>query len=303
MSRKRKGRLVSGWLVLDKPLSMGSTSAVGKVRWLYDAAKAGHAGTLDPLATGLLPIALGEATKTVSYISDGEKSYNFVVRWGIETTTDDTEGESVHTGSSRPSTDSIHSILPEYTGEISQIPPSFSAVRINGKRAYVESRAGRSVSLSSRLVHISSLRLTSHDGDTTAFEVECGKGTYIRSLARDMGRQLGCYGHILSIRRTFVEPFEEKDAITLDKLLEHEGDFSSLDSFLISPFRSMYSYEHLSVDTDQARRIRLGNSILVRRTDNIDGIHNICAVHKDSLVAIGDIKDGEFCPRKVLANH
>ena len=206
-----------------------------------------------------------------------------------------------------PVSHAIKSLLPRFIGDIAQTPPTFSAVHINGKRAYVEARAGNEVKLESRQVHISDLRLLSQTSDTATFEAECGKGTYIRSIARDMGRELGCYGHISSLRRTFVEPFEEKDAIKLEKLLELEGDHSQLDSLLISPLHSMHSYDHLKVDGDQARRIRLGNRVLIRKGMNPSrdstNTQDICAVHENSLLAIGDIVNGEFRPRKVLAEH
>ncbi len=301
MARKKKGRPVSGWLVLDKPFELGSTQAVGKVRWLFQAQKAGHAGTLDPLATGVLPIALGEATKTVPYVTDGEKSYRFTVRWGVETNTDDAEGKVVQTSDKRPSADDIRAILGEFTGDIQQVPPAFSAIKIDGKRAYAEARAGKEVILEPRPVYIDEITLIDcPDADHAVFETTCGKGTYIRSLARDFGRKLGCYGHAASLRRTFVEPFEEADAVSLETLLENEGDLDALDGFLISPLEAMNGFTELRMDDDAARRIRLGNPVIVRGRDAPVEEENVCAVNRGTLIAIGDVRKGEFHPRRVL---
>jgi len=304
LARKKKGRPVSGWLVLDKPYELGSTQAVGKIRWLFGAQKAGHAGTLDPLATGVLPIALGEATKTVPYVTDGEKAYRFTVRWGMETNTDDGEGEAVRTSDQRPTRSDIETILPAYIGDIQQVPPVFSAIKIDGKRAYAEARAGKDVVLQPRDVHIEELKLLDiTDSDTALFEAVCGKGTYIRSLARDFGRALGCYGHAASLRRTFVEPFEETDAVNLDQLLELEGDFDALDRFLISPRDAMSGYSELRMDDDAARRIRLGNSVIIRGRDAPVEENDVCAINRGVLIAIGDVRAGEFHPRRVLRSE
>ena len=218
-NRKKKGRPVSGWLVLDKPHGMGSTEAVSKVKWLYGAEKAGHAGTLDPLASGMLPIALGEATKTVPYVQDGAKVYRFTVSWGEERTTDDLEGEATETSQSRPDEVAIRALLPKYTGVIMQIPPRFSAIKIAGERAYDLARGGEDVEIPSREVEIDRLELIGQpDASTAIFEVECGKGTYVRSLARDLGRDLGCYGHISELRRTEVDPFTADDLVTMEEI-------------------------------------------------------------------------------------
>ncbi len=219
MARRKKGNRVNGWLILDKPLEMTSTQAVGKIRWLYQAQKAGHAGTLDPLATGILPIALGEATKTVSFAVDGQKAYRFTVRWGVETTTDDTEGAAVRTSEYRPALGEIEALLPQFAGEIMQTPPAFSAIKIDGQRAYDLAREGEDVILEPRPVFIDLLRIVdTPDEATTVFEAECGKGTYVRAIARDLGRKLGCFGHVISLRRTRVGPFDDASSITLAQL-------------------------------------------------------------------------------------
>ena len=301
MARKKKGRPVSGWLVLDKPYDFGSTQAVGKIRWLFQAQKAGHAGTLDPLATGILPIALGEATKTVPYVTDGEKAYRFTIRWGLETKTDDAEGEVVNTSDKRPDADEIRALLPSFTGDIQQVPPAFSAIKIDGKRAYAESRAGREVELEPREIHISSIELVDQpDEDHAVFEAVCGKGTYIRSIARDMGRLLNCYGHAADLRRTFVEPFEESDAVSLDVLQNLEGDLDALDDLLISPLQAMDGFPEIRLSQDEARRVRLGNSIILRGRDAPLNDEDVCAVYKGNLIAIGDIDKGTFQPKRVL---
>ena len=205
MARRKKGNPVHGWLILDKPLGATSTQALGAVKRIYEAQKAGHAGTLDPLATGILPIAFGEATKTVSFAVDGEKAYRFTVRWGQETNTDDAEGDVVERSDKRPARSDIEAILPEFVGEISQRPPAFSAIKVEGNRAYDLARDGEIVELEPRLVVIEELRLVDMpDPSTAVFEAECGKGTYVRALARDMGRRLKCYGHVVALRRTIV---------------------------------------------------------------------------------------------------
>ncbi len=205
---KKRGQPVHGWVVFDKPLGITSTQAVGKIRRLFDAEKAGHGGTLDPLATGMLPIALGEATKTVQWAMDGRKIYRFEVTWGAERTTDDMEGAITAQSESRPIAESIESILSDFQGIIQQAPPAFSAIKIDGERAYDLVRAGGTVEMAKRPVTIEKLVLVGcPDADHALFEVTCGKGTYVRSLARDMGRKLGCLGHVSMLRRIAVGPF------------------------------------------------------------------------------------------------
>ena len=217
--RKKKGRPVSGWLVFDKPVGMGSTEAVSKVKWLYQAEKAGHAGTLDPLASGMLPIALGEATKTVPYVMEGAKIYRFTVAWGEERLTDDLEGGVTKSSDERPTQAQILGLLPKYTGLIMQVPPLFSAIKIDGERAYDRAREGESFDIPPREVEIGRLELIDMpDAGHAVFEVECGKGTYVRSMARDMGRDLGCFGHVAGLRRTEVYPFTPADLVTLETL-------------------------------------------------------------------------------------
>lgn len=304
MARKKKGRPVSGWLILDKSYELGSTQAVGKVRWLFQAQKAGHAGTLDPLATGILPIALGEATKTVPFVTDGQKSYAFTVRWGAETNTDDAEGEVVAQSDSRPDADQIRSQLAAFIGTVSQVPPSFSAIKINGERAYAKARAGEDVEIAAREVEIDSLELLDcPDRDHARFVMTCGQGTYVRAIARDLGRKLCCHGHVADLRRTYVEPFDESDAVALEELIALEGDLETLDAKLISPRQAMDGFAEIRVNDDEARRLRLGNAIILRGGDVPVESFDVCAVNRGQLVAIGDVEQATFQPRRVLLPH
>jgi tRNA pseudouridine55 synthase len=218
MSRKRAQ--IHGWLVLDKPLGMSSTQALGKARWLLGAEKAGHGGTLDPLASGVLPLAFGEATKTISWVMDGLKTYRFTVKWGAETNTDDLEGEITRRSDHVAMQHEIEQVLPQFHGAVQQVPPTYSAIKVSGERAYALARAGGAPEMAARTIHIESLQLEKHDGDMTTLVVHCGKGTYVRSIARDLGRVLGCFGHVTYLRRLAVGPFTEADAISLEKLKE-----------------------------------------------------------------------------------
>ncbi len=306
-SRKPKGRPVSGWLILDKPFDFGSTEAVAKIKWLFKAQKAGHAGTLDPLASGMLPIALGDATKTVPYVMDGRKIYEFTVTWGEERTTDDLEGEVTRSSEKRPAADAIQAILGDYTGVIQQIPPQFSAIKIAGERAYDLAREGEAVEIPSREVEIHRLTLIGcPDENTAAFEVECGKGTYVRALARDFGRQLGCFGHISELRRTFVAPFGEDDMVPLADLtaLEEIADeaerLAALDAFLIDTGEALSSLPQIVINDDQAHRLRMGNPIILRGRDAPVSADEAYATARGKLVAIGEIAGGEFRPKRVF---
>lgn len=298
--RKKKGRPVSGWVILDKPVGMGSTQCVGKVKWLYQAAKAGHAGTLDPLASGMLPLALGEATRTVPYIMDGEKTYRFTIAWGSETNTDDLEGEVVNTSDKRPSQEGILGILPKYTGEIQQVPPQFSAIKIDGERAYKRARDGEEVEIEARSVSIHSLKLVSSDENTATFETLCGKGTYVRALARDIGRDLECFGHISYLRRTSVGPFLEEDMVSLEKLIDLEGDLAGLDGELFTTGTALDDVLEIPVTKEQVHRLRLGNSIVLRGRDAIAQADEAFASSGDELIAIGEVDRGQFKPKRVF---
>ncbi len=327
MSRrgKKKGRPVSGWLILDKPVGMGSTEAVSKVKWLFKAEKVGHAGTLDPLASGLLPIALGEATKTVPYVMDGAKIYRFTVAWGEERTTDDLEGPVAERSDRRPSEAEVRALLPRYTGVIMQVPPQFSAVRIDGERAYDLARGGEAVEIPAREIEIGRLDLVeTPDADHSVFEVECGKGTYVRSLARDMGRDLGCFGHVSQLRRVEVDPFTSDGLVTIEELElvaageanedAKEGDgveaastgpveqsFAALDALLVDTLSALDCLPRIKVTDDAANRIRLGNPVILRGRDAPVEAPEACATAHGKLVAIGAVEAGMFKPKRVFA--
>ncbi len=303
MSRQRvkKGRPVSGWIILDKPLEMGSTDCVSKIKWLFKAQKCGHAGTLDPLATGMLPIALGEATKTVPYVMDGRKTYRFAVTWGAETNTDDLEGQVTRASAERPSREAILALLPEFTGEVMQVPPAYSAVKINGERAYKLARDGEEVEIEARCVVIERFELIEMRGsDVSVFEVDCGKGTYVRALARDLGRALGCFGHISELRRTAVDPFNEDDLIALCELVELEGDIEALDGELLATGIALEHLPEVPLTRDQAQRIRSGNPVILRGRDAITFAEEAVATFGKELVAIGQVDKGSFNPRRVF---
>ncbi|ARQ08221.1 tRNA pseudouridine(55) synthase B [Rhizobium etli] len=306
--RKPKGRPISGWLILDKPVDFGSTEAVSKLKWLYKAQKAGHAGTLDPLASGMLPIALGDATKTVPYVMDGRKIYEFTVSWGEERATDDLEGDVTQSSEKRPSEQQIRDILPRYIGTISQVPPQFSAIKIAGERAYDLARDGEAVEIPSREVEIFRLTLLAcPDANTAHFEVECGKGTYVRALARDFGRELGCYGHISGLRRTFVAPFAEEvmvplaNLVALEVIEDMDERLAALDALLIDTCEALSALPHLVINDDQAHRLKMGNPILVRGRDAPIAESEAYATARGRLIAIGEIGQGEFRPKRVFA--
>jgi tRNA pseudouridine55 synthase len=289
-------RAVSGWLILDKPLGMTSTQAVGKVRWLYNAEKAGHAGTLDPLATGLLPIALGEATKTVPFVQGGGKRYRFEVTWGSQTSTDDTEGEVIATSDVRPTAADILAALPRFMGTILQRPPQFSAILVGGQRAYDLARAGETVALAERPVTISELTLLTHTADSSSFEMACEKGTYVRALARDLALALGTRGHVTELRRTAVAGFTEKDAVLVDAI-EATPDRDALLSPLAGVLRHL---PELRMGPDDAALIRNGGTVLLRGASAPVELPEAWASLAGMAIAIGTVRAGQFHPSRVL---
>lgn len=295
-SARKQKRDVSGWLILDKPYGMTSTQAVGKVRWLFGAAKAGHAGTLDPLATGILPIALGEATKTVPILQDGKKVYRFSIQWGASTTTDDKEGAIVATSDHRPSQGEIEAALPAFTGTIMQAPPAFSAIKIGGERAYDLARAGETVVLAPRPVTIGALTLLSHGPETSDFEMTCKKGTYVRSLARDLSEHLGTRGHVSALRRTVVGAFGEMRAVSLDAL-EASTD---RDGLLVSVSTALENLPEIRLDPAQATALRHGNPVLLVGASAPIALEAAWASHRGDVIAIGSVKSGRFVPSRVL---
>jgi tRNA pseudouridine55 synthase len=301
MTRRKKGNPVHGWLVLDKPAGMTSTQAVGAVRRAFGAQKAGHAGTLDPLATGILPIALGEATKTVPYAVDGQKEYRFTVRWGVETDTDDAEGGPVASSDARPGRSAIEALLPGFTGEILQTPPAFSAVKVDGARAYDLARAGEEVVLEARPVQIASLTLVDcPNRDTAVFAAQCGKGTYVRALARDMGRALGCRGHVTALRRTRVGPFEEGQAVAMAALAAAaEAGEAELQALLRPVETALADLAVLRVSREDTVRLLRGQPVLVRGHD-LPPPGPAYAVCKGHLVALGEVEKGQLRPTRVF---
>lgn len=301
-NRKRKGRAVTGWVCVDKAAGQTSTQAVAVVKRLFGAAKAGHAGTLDPLATGALPVALGDATKTVPFVQDGRKVYRFTIRWGVETDTDDAEGEPSATSDERPAPAAIEALLPDFTGDIMQRPPTFSAVKIDGERAYDLAREGEAVEPEERQVAIHRLVLVDvPDRDHAVLDAECGKGTYVRALARDLGRRLGCLSHVVRLRRHVVGPFDESTMVTLDRLTEARdaGGHAALDALLRPVGFVLGELPELALTPDAAARLRRGQSVLVRGRDTpiAGSAHATCG--GDS-VAIGEIEQGAFHPRRVF---
>ena len=304
MARRPRGRPVHGWVNLDKPVGLGSTRAVGIVRRAFDAQKAGHAGTLDPLASGVLPIALGEATKTVPFVMDGRKSYRFTVRWGEARNTDDADGAVVATCDRRPAEAEIVGALPSFVGEIAQAPPQFSAVKVDGERAYRLARSGETVDLAARRVVIDRLELVKTvDADRAVFELDCGKGAYVRSLARDLAAALGTFGHVCGLRRTRNGPFRDCDAIPLENLKapRHmgaqdggEAPSPAVDSaVLLQPVaKALDDIPALDVTESEAARIRNGQPVPVLRTGNrrrIDGLPDnahLCALLNGEAIAL-----------------
>lgn len=267
MARKRKGDKVDGWINLDKPLGLTSTQALGKVRRILNAQKAGHAGTLDPLATGILPIAIGEATKTIAFVQDSEKTYEFTITWGEQRNTDDSEGAVIATSGIRPAADAIRAALPNFIGHIEQVPPQFSAIKVDGARAYDLAREGEQVDLKARTVFIGRLELLASRGDEADFVMDCGKGTYVRSLARDLAAALGTCGYILALKRTKVGPFTLESAISLDKLGEL-GNIAALNQALLPLMTALDDIPALAVKEDEAARLRNGQTLaLISRPD------------------------------------
>ena len=301
MARRKKGRDISGWLVVDKPAGPTSTAVVNKVRWAFDAKKAGHAGTLDPDATGLLAIALGEATKTVPFVTDALKGYDFTVRFGIATKTDDAEGEVTATSAVRPGDDEIRAALPAFTGDILQVPPAFSAVKIDGERAYALARAGEAVEIEARPLHVESLELLARpDADHAELRMVCGKGGYVRAIARDLGEALGCLGHVVTLRRTWAGPFDLEDAVRLDEV-ERLAHTSELDELLLPIETGLADLPELPATAEGAARLRNGNPGMVIASDAEYG-ELAWASYQGEPVAVGTYRAGELHPTRVFAS-
>jgi tRNA pseudouridine55 synthase len=300
MARRKKGNPVHGWVVLDKPIGMTSTQAVGAVRRLFEAQKAGHAGTLDPLATGILPIALGEATKTVPFAVDGEKAYRFSIRFGAETDTDDAEGQVVRSSERLPTLEDIENVLPDFIGEISQVPPAFSAIKVDGNRAYDLARSGEQVVLDARWIVVEDLRLIDMpDAATAVLEAECGKGTYVRALARDIGRTLGSAGHVIALRRTRVGAFDEQMSVQLSTLQE-AAEAGDIAQHLRPVEVALDELPGLSVGPNDAASLSRGQAVLVRGRD-APVLNGAAYAHfKGRILAIGELEKGAFRPTRVF---
>ncbi|OCX66724.1 tRNA pseudouridine(55) synthase TruB [Thioclava sp. SK-1] len=298
MARK-KGRDISGWLIVDKPADMTSTSVVNKVRWAFGAKKAGHAGTLDPAATGVLAIALGEATKTVPYITDALKCYRFQVRLGAATNTDDAEGEVIETADARPSDDDIRAALGAFTGDIMQVPPQFSAVKVDGERAYKLARAGEEMELAARELWVDSLEMIARpDADTVELEMVCGKGGYVRSIARDLGQTLGCLGHVLWLRRTWSGPFEAEDGLTMAQV-EELAKTPELDAKLLPLELGLEDLPELKCTPEGAVRLKNGNPGMVLASD-VEYGDEAWVSYQGQPIAVGIYKSGEVHPSRVF---
>ena len=299
MARKRKGRDISGGLVVDNPAGPTSTAVVNKVRWALEAKKAGHAGTLDPEATGVLAIALGEATKTVPYITDALKAYEFTVRLGIATNTDDAEGEVIGTSDLRPDDAAIKDALSNFIGDIQQVPPQFSAVKIDGQRAYKRARDGEEMDIAARPLWVESLLLLDRpDADHVTLEMVCGKGGYVRSIARDLGQKLGCLGHVRELRRTWSGPFDAANALTLAQI-DEIAHTPELDTHLLPLAEGLVDLPEVKATPEGATRLRNGNPGMVIAHDVEYG--DECWASLDGQpVAVGRFKAGELHPSRVF---
>ncbi len=304
MTRRTKGQNINGWLALDKPIGLTSTTALNQVKGLFHAAKAGHGGTLDPLASGLLPIAFGEATKTVPFLVDRIKSYSFTLAWGIETDTDDSEGEVINTSDSRPQQDAVNAALTNFTGTILQVPPRYSAKKVQGKRAYDLARKGIDPQLEASEVRIENLEIVgTPTSDQMMFQTRCGKGTYVRAIARDLGRALGTFAHVIELRRTEVGPFGHKEMISLARLKEigHSADGCEALTALLHPVETVLDdIPALAIDRGEAAKLRSGQPIILRGRDAPVNCGVAYAVCRGALVAFGEVVRGELHPSRVF---
>ncbi len=299
MARKRKGRDISGWLVIDKPAGITSNAVVNKVRWAMGAKKAGHAGTLDPDATGVLAIALGEATKTVPFITDALKAYRFTVRLGQATNTDDADGEVIEESDARPSDEDIAQALAPFRGDIMQIPPKFSAVKIDGERAYKLARAGEDVEIAARPLWVEELTMISRpDADHVELEMTCGKGGYVRAIARDLGENLGCLGHVRELRRIWSGPFEASDGITMD-LVEELAHTGEIDQYMHPLEVGLDGIPEVKTTAEGAAKLKNGNPGLVLMSDAEYG-DEAWASFDGKAIAVGIYKAGELHPNRVF---
>jgi tRNA pseudouridine55 synthase len=307
MGRRKKGNPVHGWVCLDKPLEMGSTEAVTRVRRLFDAQKAGHAGTLDPLASGILPIALGEATKTVPFMMEAQKVYRFTINWGVSTDSVDREGEIVARSDVRPRIEVVRTALPAFVGEIDQTPPRFSAIKVDGQRAYDLAREGADFELESRRVTIHAAEVTdAPDADHIELTIRTGKGVYVRSLARDLAVMLGAEGHVSALRRERVGPFSVENAVTLDFLTDLVHRDAALEG-LLPVSTALDDIPELAVTEQDAFSLRQGRPIVLlpRQVETLKsrltgGSRTVSAFQGQTLVALGQLRAGRLEPDRVF---
>lgn len=305
--RRKKGRPVSGWIILDKSYDFGSTEAVSKLKWLFQAQKAGHAGTLDPLATGVLPIALGEATKTVPYVMDATKRYRFTAKWGEATATDDREGDVIATSAKRPAREEIERVLPQFTGTIEQVPPQFSAVKVGGERAYDLAREGEAVALAARAIDIHDLVLLDMpDADHAVFEAVTGKGAYVRALVRDIARVLGTEGHVADLRRMAVGPFRVEDGVTIAALEAMNGP-EARDAALLPIEAALAGLPQAAIGGPEADRLKRGQAAVITpatakgvRGSEVGTIPAVLASHHGEAVAICELDGLKLKPLRVF---
>jgi tRNA pseudouridine55 synthase len=305
MGRRQKGLPVNGWVVVDKPLGLTSTQVLGRLRRIFNPRKIGHGGTLDPLATGLLPVAMGEATKTVSYIMDGRKRYVFTLRWGEATATDDAEGPVTERSDRRPTAAQVAAVLPRFVGVVAQVPPLYSAIKVAGERAYHKARASEDFTLPARSVEIGRLSLVENGPQEAAFEVDCGKGTYMRALARDLGRALGTCAHVVALRRTAVGPFTEKHAISLESL-EALGHSAAASGPLLPLETALDDIPALALTEAEANCLRRGQAVSMMarvnraRIEAFDNGSIVYATHGGKPVALARYEAGDIRPVRVL---
>jgi tRNA pseudouridine55 synthase len=299
MGRKRKGRDISGWLVVDKPAGITSTSVVNKVRWALDAKKAGHAGTLDPEATGVLAIALGEATKTVPYITDALKAYTFTIRLGQSTNTDDAEGEVIATSDLRPDDDAIKAALGAFIGDVMQVPPQFSAVKVDGERAYKKARDGEEMELAARPLWVEELLLIDRpDADHVVLEMTCGKGGYVRSIARDLGEALGCKAHVKSLRRIWSGPFQASEGVKLDEV-DAKAKTTELDGYIQPLEIGLTDLPEVRCLAESVTKLRNGNPASVIAS-GVEYGEEVWASYEGKAIAVGSYRGGELHPSRVF---
>jgi tRNA pseudouridine55 synthase len=312
--RKKKGDAVSGWVNLDKPVDLGSTDAVSRIKRLYNAQKAGHAGTLDPLASGVLPIALGEATKTVPFLMEAEKSYRFTVAWGSETASFDREGDVIATSDVRPTVDQVEAALPAFRGEIMQVPPNFSAIKVDGQRAYDLAREGVAFELEARPIMVHRLEVSeAPDSDHVTLEMDCGKGSYVRAVVRDLAQALGARGHVSALRRTRVGAFVESDATPLDKILGMGHDEDRWRA-LLPVETALDDIPALALATEDAFRLKQGRSVVLlprqveelrarlrpRQIAGHDGERTVLATAEGKAHALCELRAGRLSPTRIF---